>query len=198
VIFIYSNSRVENFLLINNLNSDLLDSLMPVITYLGDGVVAVIIGLGFMLYRIRFSIFLLISWASSGIMTQIFKRLIFPDRPRPLAFFNELGIDIHTIEGMDIPLRYSFPSGHTASAFAIFIGISFLIKSWYWKLILLLLAVIVGFSRVYIAVHFPVDVIAGSLLGVLFSFISFIWVSGWKKDWLDISLGSKIFKKQNS
>ncbi|MGC9341470.1 MAG: phosphatase PAP2 family protein, partial [Bacteroidales bacterium] len=103
---------------------------------------------------------------------------------------------IHTIEGIDLPLRYSFPSGHSATAFALFIGISFLVKSWFLKLILLLIAIIVGFSRVYIAVHFPVDVIAGSLIGVLISFVCFIWVSGWKKEWLDISLGSRIVKKK--
>lgn len=198
VIFVYSNTRVENFLLINNMHSPLLDRLMPVVTYLGDGFVAVIIALAFLLYRIRFSLFLMISWALSGITVQILKRFVFPDRPRPLAYFNELGIDIHIIEGLDIPLRYSFPSGHSTSAFAIFIGISFLVKPWYYKLVLLLLAVIAGFSRIYLAVHFPVDVIAGSLIGVLFSFICFIWISGWKKGWLDISLGSKIFKKKTS
>jgi membrane-associated phospholipid phosphatase len=119
---------------------------------------------------------------------------VFPEYLRPVAYFRELGVDIYTIAGLDIPLHYSFPSGHSASAFAIFVGISFLVKLWYWKVILLLIAIIAGFSRIYLAMHFPVDVIAGSLVGVLTTFICFIWISGWKKQWLDVSLATRILK----
>lgn len=196
ILFIYSTTRAEGFLLINRLHSDFFDTIMPVITYLGDGLVAALIALLFVFYKIRYAVFLLLSYALSGITSQLMKRLVFHDSPRPLAYFNNLGIDIYTLDNIDIPMRYSFPSGHATTAFALFIGITFLVKSWYLKLIFLLLAAMVGFSRVYLAMHFPVDVIAGSLLGVLFSYICFIWVSGWKKDWLDVSLSSRIIKQK--
>ncbi len=194
VIFIYSNTKTESFLEINKLHNNFLDSIMPVITFLGDGLFAVIVGLSFLLYRVRYSIFLLLSFSLSGLLVQFLKKVVFSDYLRPVAYFNELGIDIYTIQGLDIPLRYSFPSGHSTTAFALFVGISFFAREWYWKMILLLPAILVGFSRVYLAMHFPVDVIAGSLLGVLVTFICFIWISGWKKQWLDVSLSSKIRK----
>jgi len=188
-------TKAESFLWINNSHNRFLDFFMPPVTFLGDGIFAVIISILMILYKIRYSIFLFLSYLLSGLFVQLLKRLIFSDFLRPVAYFRELGIEIYTLPGIEIPNHYSFPSGHTATAFALYLGISFFVRSWYWKLALLILAMIAGFSRIYLAMHFPVDVIAGSLIGVLVTFILFNWISGWKKDWLDVSLPSIIFKQ---
>ena len=194
IIYIYTTSKAEGFLMLNNLHNSFLDVMMPYITLLGDGLVVAIIAMLAGLFRLRYSIFLLLSFSISGLLVQFLKRMVFPDRLRPLAWFEQSGIDIHTLSGMDIPTRLSFPSGHTTSAFALFIGLSFLTKNWLLKTFFLFLSVMVGFSRIYLGVHFPEDVVAGSLIGVLTSFLCFIWVSRWKKDWLNVSLGSRILK----
>ena len=68
---------------------------------------------------------------------------------------------------------YSFPSGHTASSFAVatVIGLkySFMVKNKKYKLIypLLAFAALIGFSRVYIGVHYPLDVAFGAIIGVI-------------------------------
>lgn len=63
------------------------------------------------------------------------------------------------------PDQFSFPSGHTAGAFvfAVLIGHFFPIVS----VPLLMWGALVGYSRIYVGVHYPSDVLAGSILGVV-------------------------------
>ncbi len=63
------------------------------------------------------------------------------------------------------PDEFSFPSGHTAGAFVFAIICGHLFPLSYAPL--LLWASLVGFSRIYVGVHYPTDILAGALLGVL-------------------------------
>lgn len=69
------------------------------------------------------------------------------------------------------PGGYSFPSGHTFSSFAAAVVISCSVKK-YGKIAVFLLAFGIGFSRVYLFVHYPGDVIAGAVLGIVFGKIA--------------------------
>jgi undecaprenyl-diphosphatase len=73
------------------------------------------------------------------------------DRPRPP----------HPI--IDLPSSPSFPSGHATTAFAAAVATAMLIPSLRWPA--LILAALVSFSRVYLGVHYPIDIIAGAVLG---------------------------------
>lgn len=66
---------------------------------------------------------------------------------------------------------HSFPSGHTAAAFAAAFALFLCHKR--AGSAALILAVLKGFSRLYLFVHFPSDVIAGALLGLSFGFIGY-------------------------
>lgn len=61
---------------------------------------------------------------------------------------------------------YSFPSGHTSSAFATASALSRAYSKWYVVAPSLLWASSVGYSRMYLGVHYPTDVAAGAVLGV--------------------------------
>lgn len=61
---------------------------------------------------------------------------------------------------------YSFPSGHTASSFAVAV-ILYLELPKKYGIPLLILAVLISFSRLYLGVHYPSDVLAGALSGTL-------------------------------
>lgn len=64
------------------------------------------------------------------------------------------------------PKDYSFPSGHTASSFTAFTVILLRCSFYFW-LPVLLVAVIIGFSRMYLRVHYLSDVVCGAALGII-------------------------------
>lgn len=65
---------------------------------------------------------------------------------------------------------YSFPSGHTQTAVGTFGSIAVFAEKKWFRLTCILLAVLVGFSRMYIGVHTPADVLAGAICAVLLVF----------------------------
>ena len=97
------------------------------------------------------------------INNNIIKNLV--RRPRTFVKFTDLQIIIPT------PSEFSFPSGHTASSFA---AASVFYRHLPKKLGItsVVLAGLIGFSRLYVGVHYPTDVIAGVIMGVLLSYMA--------------------------
>ena len=97
------------------------------------------------------------------INNNIIKNIV--QRPRPFVTFTDLQIIIPT------PSEYSFPSGHTSSSFA---AAAVFYRHLPKKLGLpsVILAGLIGFSRLYVGVHYPTDVIAGVIMGILLSYLA--------------------------
>ena len=71
-----------------------------------------------------------------------------------------------------LPSEYSFPSGHTAVAFA-FASVYFLVMpKGFASYGIVLFASVVAFGRIYMGFHYPMDVIAGVIVGVVCAFLS--------------------------
>jgi undecaprenyl-diphosphatase len=68
------------------------------------------------------------------------------------------------IQALEPPDPHSFPSGHTAAAFAIALAM-FGAVPWLAP-VLIVVAIVVGYARMYLGVHFPVDVLAGTFIGI--------------------------------
>jgi undecaprenyl-diphosphatase len=81
------------------------------------------------------------------------------DRPRPPLRYAEPKALVH------VPHDASFPSGHAATSFAAATMLSFAFPR--FAPFLYVLAAAVAFSRVYVGVHYPLDVLGGALLGAL-------------------------------
>ena len=107
--------------------------------------------------------------AFSGLVVTATKIAV--DRQRPPEYFASLGIDMH-VPGA-VPVDKSFPSGHTQIAFAIAVYLSCIYRS--YALLFLLVAGLVGLSRIALGVHFPVDVAAGACIGAVFSLGGYRW-----------------------
>ncbi len=63
--------------------------------------------------------------------------------------------------------RYGFVSSHAANVFAVFVFVSRVVRSRALTLSLAVWAVLVSYSRIYLGVHYPGDILCGALLGVL-------------------------------
>lgn len=70
----------------------------------------------------------------------------------------------HEVQALAPPDRFSFPSGHTAAAFALAIAMFGAIPMVAPALVLV--AILVGYGRMYLGVHYPIDVLAGVFVGV--------------------------------
>lgn len=93
--------------------------------------------------------------------------------PRPKAFFDS-GEYAWFIDGVTHGGSNSFPSGHTASAFALATILSLYSKNRLVGILCFILAVAAGYSRIYLGQHFFTDVFAGAVIGVMAAL--FVWV----------------------
>lgn len=66
---------------------------------------------------------------------------------------------------------YSFPSGHTQFTASIWTKLALMVKKRWFSVSATVLIVLVGLSRIYLGVHFPSDVIAGLIIGILWALI---------------------------
>jgi membrane-associated phospholipid phosphatase len=121
--------------------------------------------------RRKYLILVLSTISISTLLAQMIKNYLFPAEPRPTNLIENQSI-IHTVPGVELHTIYSFPSGHTTTAFSIFLlAALFIPKRWIIPLGLLY-GLIVGYSRIYLAQHFPLDVGAGMILGTISVWLS--------------------------
>ncbi len=170
----------EIHLWINHFHNSFFDIFFKYYTYIGNAATLVILILLFLFIRFRDSMNLSLMLALSTLLVQGLKHLI--NLPRPYYYFTKiLPSSLHLVSGVELHNFYSFPSGHTTSAFVIFTYLSYRYSANkpVLQILLLLIACLVAFSRVYLSQHFLHDTIGGSLVGVLSVFIILLWTNKW-------------------
>jgi membrane-associated phospholipid phosphatase len=108
------------------------------------------------------SVYLMIMFVIDSLTSLFLKYFFFRPRPydtMPVKFL-----------GFDVELGTSFPSGHTQRAFSGAVILGTLYKK--YRLPLFVLALLVGISRIYIGVHYPLDTLVGAMNGLLFGMIA--------------------------
>ena len=169
-----------------------LDKIFTFITHLGDeGIIWIALALLLLCFKktrkigITMGLGLIIT---TIVGNEILKKIV--ERPRPFDTPGAL------LDGDSLlvprPGQFSFPSGHTGSSFASAIAIVLYDRK--IGIPALILAALIAFSRLYVYVHFPTDIIAGTILGTLSALAAFFL---WRK-WLEklvIKGWNKLFKK---
>ena len=141
-------------------------------THLGDGLTFLVLGILALLFVSKYKGLLMITcYASTSIPVQIIKRFAFETNYRPRAHFWLDSDKLHFPEGVEVLVSHSFPSGHSATAFSMFLLFSFFLRKKWWSLLFFCLAVLVGYSRMYLAAHFFADVYGGALMAVLITLL---------------------------
>ena len=154
-----------------NVRNPILNTIMIFITSLGDG--------GFIWIAATIALLIPKKTRKVGAMSAVallgsllinnhlIKNLV--QRPRPFVTFTDIKILIPT------PSEFSFPSGHTSSSFAAAsVFYRFLPKK--AGIPAIVLAGLIGFSRLYVGVHYPTDVIAGMMMGIMLSYMAWFLV----------------------
>ena len=155
-------------LIAENLRNGFLDVIMPMITFLGDGgwfwIACAVIMLFFKRTR-KTGLMMGLSLVCGLILCNLtLKPLVARVRP----------YDLRPIENMlSEPMHdFSFPSGHTIASFEG--AVVLLIRDKRFGIPATVLAFLIAFSRLYLYVHYPTDVLASIILGSLFSVFS-VW-----------------------
>lgn len=137
------------------------DAVFPVITYFGEaGLFWLALSLILLFFKKtrKCGLCALIAVACGFLLGEVMLKNVFC-RPRPYQTFPDYVVLLTRAPG-----GYSFPSGHTCSSFAAATVYFHFSKKWGTPA--LILAGLIGFSRIFLFFHWPTDVLAGMVLGI--------------------------------
>jgi undecaprenyl-diphosphatase len=168
--YVEARDRLVLLFFNHKIKCKLLDYFMPLITYLGSAGFTVTLCLAPLfspnLVHRNFGVKSSFSLALSHLIAQVIKVNV--SRIRPFLKIDNLNLIKTSID------QYSFPSGHTTASFSI--GVMMCLFFPVLFPIPLILALIVGVSRMYLGVHYPTDVLIGMILGSLCSYIVYFYL----------------------
>ncbi|WP_313184632.1 phosphatase PAP2 family protein [Lacrimispora sp.] len=150
---------------LQSLHTPWLDVFMKEITSLGDhGIFWILTGVILLCFRKTriMGLCVILSLAAGFLIGNTFLKNVIA-RERPCWIDSSVPLLIHN------PRDYSFPSGHTLASFEG--AVSIWLYNRKWGTAALILAALIGISRMYLFVHFPTDVLGGLILGVLIAFL---------------------------
>ncbi|HEV8511718.1 MAG TPA: phosphatase PAP2 family protein [Cyclobacteriaceae bacterium] len=187
-------SKSDVVLWVNRNHSDFLDSFCKTITRLGEGWIFIPVLVYTLFIRYSLSLAIVSMMSAHGIICAAAKRIFFANALRPTAIINnEL---LYLVPGVAYHSNYSFPSGHTATIFCFVVFVSFLIRHRLASFFLLIIALLVGYSRIYLLQHFLLDVTAGAFIGTLTAFfIAYLFdrndFPNWTKSRLTVGVANR-------
>ncbi|MDX2003405.1 MAG: phosphatase PAP2 family protein [Chitinophagales bacterium] len=196
-IWLLQYSKGDFLLLLNGHHNQFWDGLFHFTNNFGEAGFYVVFLLLLLFYRINYALLGGIVLSETALVVQLLKQVVFPHVDRPYNFFQAKGISLHLVDGVTVHKHFSFPSGHTATAFAMLCLLALLLHNKWWGFPLLLCAAFGGLARIYLAQHFLVDVFFGSLIGVALALINVQWLAPreWFTTTFHLPLHHKLRKK---
>lgn len=163
----------------HKINCDFLTAFFYGITEFGSGEVAIIV-LALIYYCYNKDIAKTIGYIciNSMMLNGVAKSLFLADRPfqyEGKEYLRALN------ESLDGATGTSFPSGHSQNTGSLFTSLIILFKNKWIRIISVILLILIPISRLYLGVHFPVDVLVGLLLGIGTALIGYFSINYFKK-----------------
>ena len=190
-LVIYSKGQLH--ICMNQFHHPVVDTFFMYVTHFGDGIIVAVLIVLLLFVSYRYALIMLSSVFFTTIVIQVLKRVVFAALPRPVVYF--LGIhDLYFVPDVKMLLIYSFPSGHSASAFGVFFMLALITKNSSLKFLYFVLAFLISYSRVYLSQHFLVDIYFGSLISVFFCAVMFYLGMKLKNPKFDNSLSDVILR----
>lgn len=148
---------------IYNLQNKNINNFMITMTHLGDfGLIWILVSILLIFHKKKVGIISLYSLVICFFNVNILLKPIF-HRIRPFNLINDFQLLLNP------PKDFSFPSGHTAASFVMVYIFYKHLKNYYF--FILILAILISFSRLYLTVHYPSDVFFGILIGLFSGYL---------------------------
>jgi membrane-associated phospholipid phosphatase len=195
-IVLFSNDKATIHVFFNSFHHPASDVFFKYYTHIADGLTVVLVAIALAFIKIRYGLITLLGLISSSAITHFLKQIVFSEHYRPARFFEEYPeVSLHFVDGVTLHCCHSFPSGHTTAGFALFAALSIAFPKNKMAWIFGLLAILVGYSRVYLSLHHFEDIVAGAFVGTAFTMLMAYLLSRSSKKWLELPLHKVMNKK---
>lgn len=175
----------EIVLWVNGYRNPFLDAFFIRASALGNGLTVLIAVILVLPFRLKWLGVFILSFLFQVIIVLLFKKGIFNGELRPYLYYKEAG-QVHLLnllEGVKIRYVNTFPSGHTATISFLVTFFAILARNTVASWTLMLICLLVGFSRIYLVQHFFNDVYFGILFGLLSSMVGYYYIQKYPRKW---------------
>ena len=185
---LYMYPKLELHLLLNSYHSGFLDTFFKYYTVLAEWPLYILALVPLLWKKFKITLFYAICEAVGGCFVQLIKHLFSSDRP--VSVFENNHLVLPLVQGVEMHHSNSFPSGHSSTFFMFFTCCAIGLAYYYCKgntphtlrtkilfnasqVVLLFLAALGAYSRVYLSQHFLSDICVGSIIGFTTPFLMF-------------------------
>lgn len=174
-VFAYTNKNEIHVQINQMVGNPFFDRMFFYTDFLGDGILGAVIILIALLINTRMGIYVALSLILASITTNLLKYQVFENEFRPYFVYQyQLRYEPKKVEGVELMILKSFPSGHATQSFAIFFAFALAAVKQQFKLLFFTFALLGALSRVYLSQHWLQDITAGSVIGVFFALVCYM------------------------
>ena len=166
------------------------DSFFALATELGNAFTALILLPIVLRMKYKWLALYLLAFVLHVIFVHLFKQGLAADVLRPYAYYKQLDQQhlLQLVEGVKVRRLHSFPSGHTTTIFMLVAYFALLIQKRWASVLLVVVGVLVGFSRIYLVQHWFLDTYVGFAFGVLSVVLAYYLLMRKPKSWYEKKL----------
>lgn len=182
LVFAYEVPYGYEILHLNPWRYEPLNTVFRFMTHLGEVYGFIVAGIFLLFIRYRYTLMILVAGLLNIPIAYILKDQV--GTLRPLTWLEQGDLIDQLVRVPDVELASgftSFPSGHTIAAFTLFSLLALMSqgRDARWGLVCAILAILTGFSRIFLAQHFLADVLGGSMIGLFLG--NMVWYTGYAK-----------------